>query len=180
MGVTLAVAIVEDEPARDRPARLVPGVHLLADLHVRVRLVDEAPSGGIDVDRARSLARLIEGRLPEPPGPGRRQPPRLVHQVGLGAEPHGCPHGFAGVARVGDRPLGPVGLIAAVLAAHLGVVGEAAGGQQHPLAGADQHRRAVAAVADPDHPAVLDDQVVEGRLGPHLEATSIAISASGR
>ena len=50
--------------------------------------------------------------------------------------------------------------------AHLGVVGEAAGGEQHALAGPHQHRLAVADRAHADDAAVLDDQLLERRLGP--------------
>ena len=162
--VALPVAVVEDQPAGNRPARLVAGVHLLAHFHVRVRLVHEPLSGGVDIDRPGALPGLVEGGLAEPTRPRRRQPPGLVHQVRLGADPHRRLERLAGVARIGDRPPGSVGLVAAELLAHLGVVGEAAGGQQHALAGPDQERGPVPHGADPDDAAILDDQLLDGRI----------------
>ena len=76
---------------------------------------------------------------------------------------------LAGVTRVGDRPPGRVGLLAAEPLAHVGVVGEATGGQQHTLAGADTDRCAIAHRPDPDHAAVLHHQLVDGGLGPHRD-----------
>ena len=70
----------------------------------------------------------------------RWQPPRLVQQIGLRAEAHRRLQHFAGVAGVRDRPLALVGLIAAVPAAHLGVVAEAAGREQNSLARLDIQR----------------------------------------
>ena len=75
--------------------------------------------------------------------------------VGLRAEPHRGGDRLAGVAGVGHRPLALVGLLAAVLLAHLAVVGEAAGGDQHALAGPDRapaRRRARCARRRPGRP----------------------------
>jgi hypothetical protein len=116
---------------------------------------------------SRALARLVEGGLAEPPRPGRWEPPRLVQQVGLRPEAHRLGEHLARVARVRDRPAGPVRLVAAVALAHLGVVGEAAGGEEHAPPGADGHRRAVAHRAHADDAPFLDQELFEGRLGPH-------------
>ncbi len=103
---------------------------------------------------------------PNRPVRGRGEPPGLVQQVGLRPEAHRLGEHLAGVARVRDRPAGPVRLVAAVALAHLGVVGEAAGGEEHALAGADRHRSAVADGAHADDAAVLDQELFERRLGP--------------
>ena len=140
VGVALAVAVVEDQPRRHGLGGLVAGVHRLADLHVGVRLVDEPVAGGVDHDRPRPLPGLVEGRLAEAAGARVRQPPRLVHQVGRRAESDRGEQRLAGVAGVGDRPSGLVRLVAAVLLAHLRVVGEPAGGDEHAVPGAHRHR----------------------------------------
>ena len=179
VGVPLAVAVVEDQPARHGPARLVALVHGLADLHVRVRLVHEPPAGGVDVDRARPLAGLVERRLAEPAGARRRQPPRLVHQVGLRAEPHRGRDRLAGVAGVGHRPLALVGLVAAVLARASRGCGRSRRRRcSTPWRARTEHRRAVAHRAHADDPAVLDDQVLERRLGPDRDALRRGRSSS--
>ena len=113
--------------------------------------------------RCRAWSRV---RLPEPTRPWRRQPPGLVHEVRLGADPHRRLKRLAGVAGVGDRPPSAVGLVTAELLAHLGIVGEPAGRQQDTLAGADQERGPFPHGADPDDAAILDDQLLDGSIGP--------------
>ena len=98
---------------------------------------------------------------------GRRKPPRLVEQIGLGAQPHRRLEHFAGVARVRDRPLRIVRLIPAVLASHLRVVREAARREQHSLPSLDEDRRPVSRRPDAAHPTVFDDQIVHRRVRPH-------------
>src|SRR5580700_2328846 len=96
------------------------GVHGLADLDVRVRLVAKPLSAVVHKDRTRALACLADRRCGSTQGAARRrEPPRLVEEVGLRTQAHRCLEHLAGVARVGDGPLRLIGLAAAVLPAHL-------------------------------------------------------------
>ena len=162
--VAANVSVVEDHPARHRLVR----VHRLADLHVGVRLVAESPAGRVHIDGAGPLTARTQRRGDRPAvgDENRRQPPCFVEQIGLRAQSHRSLQHFAGVAGVGDRPLGVVGLIAAVLPPHLGVVPESAGGQQHSFARLDVQRCAVVDDARTDHSAVFDDEVVHRGVDP--------------
>ena len=141
VGVALAVAVVEDQPARHGPARLVAGVHRLADLHVRVRLV--ARSAG-----RRRRRRWCGGAG----GPGRASTARTGPVRGDGSHHASSIRSVLAPRRMAVWSASPVspGLAIDHLArfgwsppyslAHLGVVGEAAGGEQHALAGPDRAR----------------------------------------
>ena len=115
------------------------------------------------IDRARPLPGLVEGRLAEAAGARVRQPPRLVHQVGLRAEPHRGQQRLTGVAGVGDRPLAPCS------------AGRRCTPRASPGCGRIRRREistpcrarigdglAVAHRAHPDDPAVLDDRSSSG------------------
>ena len=153
VGVPLAVAVVEDQPAGHGPARPCPLVHRLADLHVRVG------------PRSRSAARRRRRRsCGAAGGPGRGSTARSG-PCGVTAATRLRPSGRSGL-RGPWRPPGPrrcrpgwrstTGPSSAghpVPLTHLGVVGETAGGQQDALPGADHDRRAVAHRPHPDHAA---------------------------
>ena len=162
--VAVAVALVDDHPAgtcgdAGRLA-LVDRVHRL---DVRQRLVHEPLAGGVDDDRARQVA-LGEA---EPRAAGQRDgraPPRVVHQVDVGAgrDPgedarRRC---WTAAPVVQSTPVG----VRLVPLPHLEVLLEAAAAEDHAAAGADR-RAAAPSVhdADADDAAVLDDQVAAAR-----------------
>ena len=91
-------------------------------------------------------------------------PPRLVHAIDRGAEPHRRFDHLAGVAgvRVGPLPRVRLGLPAL---AHLAVARKAARVDQHAVAGLDAHLATVACRDDAHDAAVLDDEIPHGHLG---------------
>ena len=102
--------------------------------------------GGVDVDRARPLAGLVERRLAEAArcAATAATTPRPSASV-CGAEPHRGGDRLAGVAGVGDRPLALVGLVAAVLAgASRGLWAKPPAEISTPCRARTVHRRAVA------------------------------------
>ena len=162
VGVPLAVAVVEDQPAGDGPARLVALVHGLAHLHVRVRLVHEPPPGGVDVDGAGPLAGLVERRLAEAAGAAATAAtrPRPSARSGRRAasrwrSPRRCRRGWtsttcprwAGRRRTAGASRG-CGRSRRPRSARPAGPGSSTGAPSRT-------------VRTPDHPAVLDDQVVE-------------------
>ena len=63
-------------------------------------------------------------------------------------------------------------MVSSVLGAHLGIVGEPAGGQEYAVAGTDQRGTSFSHRTHADHAAVFDDQVGERGVGPDRDVST--------
>ena len=150
-----ALTVVVDHPERQCHCA---GAHLLddgfADPVVRCGLVDESLTGLVDEDPAGEPQR----ERGAPIGMGRTQgPPRLIHQVGRGADGHACLQGQSRVAWRAHRVPGIAGHAEAL--AQGGVVLETPRGEQYTGAGADCDASAVLLDDGADDALVGGDQL---------------------
>lgn len=153
------------------PGRYVTARQLVVDeVHVRGGLVGEAAAAGVDDHRRRDAPLGHQGDRGAGRVAHRGHPPRVVHEVQSGSEFQPGDDAVADVLPGAGAVVLPAA-VGQVLLAHLLVVVEATGREQHTAPCPDAHLLAVALRDDAGHRAVVaDDQA--GHRGPQPHGDS--------